>query len=329
MKISVVVPIYNVEVYLERCLDSIVNQTLKELEIILVDDGSNDGSNRIARTYAGKDSRVILLVNEKNIGQGLSRQKGLAYARGEYVTFVDSDDFIGPEMYEDLYRKAKEREYDVVGSDFTYVSPDGKRIVNAIDRERIDKLDYTYILDRLFSSEQNHFIPNSLCDKIYKLDFIRKNKIEILSERMLFLEDLVFNVHFFSCRPTVAWLPQSYYNYMLRKGSTMYSYRRQFVDRYKMMNQELSSILRQHGIEEDKYRHELDQNLFRYTFVFLTNCFHNPDYKSRLPEFYRIIKDPYLKKNLKKISSKEVFHSNDSWIKKWIKYMVVLFMRYI
>lgn len=329
MKVSVVVPIYNVKAYLKRCLDSIVNQTLKEIEIILVDDCSNDGSNQIARTYTVQDSRVTLLVNEKNIGQGLSRQKGLAYARGEYVTFVDSDDFIGLEMYENLYRKAKEKEYDVVGSDFMYVFPDGKKIANAINSEKIDKLDYTYILDRLLSSEQDNFIPNSLCDKIYKLDFIRKNRIEILSERILFLEDLVFNVHFFSCRPTVAWLPQNYYNYMLRKGSTMYSYRSQFIDRYKTMNEEISTILGQQGIKDDKYRYNLNQNLLKYTFVFLTNCLHNPNYKSRLPEFYRIITDPYLKNNLKKKSLKEVFHLNDSWIKKWIKYIVLLVLKYI
>lgn len=329
MKISVIVPIYNVEKYLERCLESIVNQTIKELEIILINDGSNDGSYQIACTYASKDSRVTLLVNEKNIGQGLSRQKGLVHAKGEYVTFVDSDDFIELDMYENLYRKAKEKDYDVVGSDFTYVFQDGKRITNAICREKIEKLNNTYILDRLLSSEQNNFIPNSLCNKIYKLEFIKENKIEILSERFLFLEDLVFNINFFACRPTVAWIPQSYYNYMLRKGSTMYSYRSHFVDRYKMMNREISTILWRQGINEDKYRYDLDQNLFKYTFVFLMNSLHNPDYKSRLPEFYRVITDPYLKKNMKRISLKKAFGYNDFWIKNWAKYIVVLFMRCI
>lgn len=100
-KISVIVPIYNTAKYLENCLDSIANQTHQELEIILVDDGSTDESGKIADTYAKKDQR-IKVIHQKNAGQSAARNHGLKSVTGDYVSFIDSDDFIKPDYYEKL-----------------------------------------------------------------------------------------------------------------------------------------------------------------------------------------------------------------------------------
>lgn len=107
-KISIIVPVCNVEKYLSKCLDSIVNQTLKEIEIICIDDGSTDDSGAILDSYSQKDSR-IKVIHKKNSGYGNSMNVGMDCAEGEYIGIVESDDCILPEMYEELYRAGKEQ----------------------------------------------------------------------------------------------------------------------------------------------------------------------------------------------------------------------------
>ena len=116
-KLSVVVPVYNVENYLSKCLDSILKQTLEDIEIICVNDGSTDGSANILQDYKKKDPRIIVLEQE-NQGLGAARNTGIRTARGEYIGFVDSDDFIEPTMYEKLYEKACKFQLDIVLSLF-------------------------------------------------------------------------------------------------------------------------------------------------------------------------------------------------------------------
>ena len=106
MKISVIVPAYQVEKDIERCLDSIINQTYKNLEILVIDDGSKDSSGDIADTYAVKDSR-IRVIHKKNEGLPQARKTGVENATGEYIGFVDADDWIEPDMFEVLYKEAK------------------------------------------------------------------------------------------------------------------------------------------------------------------------------------------------------------------------------
>ena len=118
-KVSIVVPIYNVEKYLRQCLDSIIHQTLKDIEIICVDDGSTDSSPEIIREYMAKDPRVKV-ITKPNSGYGNSMNRGFDMAEGEYIGIVESDDYADPEMFETLYRIAKENKLDVVKSGFYY-----------------------------------------------------------------------------------------------------------------------------------------------------------------------------------------------------------------
>ncbi len=112
-KISVIIPIYNTEKHLRQCLDSIINQTLKEIEIICVNDESTDGSLDIVNEYAQKDER-IKIINKKNNGAAAARNTGMDHAAGEYIGFVDSDDWIALDMYEKLYENAKSYNSDIV-----------------------------------------------------------------------------------------------------------------------------------------------------------------------------------------------------------------------
>lgn len=116
MKVSIIVPVYNVENYLDECVNSLINQTMKEIQIILVDDGSTDKSGKIADRYAALDSRILAL-HKINGGQSSARNLGLKYASGEYVLYVDSDDYIIPETCQVLYTKAREQDADIIHGD--------------------------------------------------------------------------------------------------------------------------------------------------------------------------------------------------------------------
>ena len=111
--ISIIVPIFNVEKYLDRCMDSLLNQTLKDIEIIMVDDGSPDNCPKMCEEYAKKDNRVKV-VHKKNGGLGYARNSGLDVAMGEYVAFVDSDDYVDSSMYETLWNEACASSADAV-----------------------------------------------------------------------------------------------------------------------------------------------------------------------------------------------------------------------
>jgi glycosyltransferase involved in cell wall biosynthesis len=113
IKVSVIIPVYNVEDYLEKCLDSVINQTLGDIEIICVNDGSTDNSPKILDRYAKLNSN-IKVINKKNGGAGSARNFGLIHANGKYVGFVDSDDWISKDMYEKLYKNACEYDSDMV-----------------------------------------------------------------------------------------------------------------------------------------------------------------------------------------------------------------------
>lgn len=125
-KISIVIPVYNVEKYLKQCLDSAVNQTLLEIEIICVDDGSTDNSGSILDEYAQKDTR-IKVIHKENAGYGKAMNDGLAKATGEYFAVLESDDFIVKDAYEIFYREAKLHDADIVRSDYFDYSTNSNR----------------------------------------------------------------------------------------------------------------------------------------------------------------------------------------------------------
>ena len=176
-KVSIVIPTYNVENYLRECMESVINQTLSDIEIICINDGSTDGSLKILREYADRDERVIL-IDKKNEGYGVGMNTGMDIATGEYIGIVEPDDFVPLTMYEDLYNIAKENELDFVKADFYRFTRD----------ERTGKLSLVY--NRLDSSGENYnqvicpfekpyvtkFIMNTWSG-IYRRKFIEEHRI--------------------------------------------------------------------------------------------------------------------------------------------------------
>ena len=177
-KISVIIPVYNVEQYLRQCLDSVVNQTLKDIEIILVDDGSTDSSLSICNEYAQKDSRIkVLKQNHK--GAGAARNKGLKIAKGKYLSILDSDDYFELDMLQKLYAKATENNADITICDIYHydnLTKETKYFDWIIQKSKIPQnliFNYKDFPDYIFNCFQNW-----AWNKLFKSDFIKLNNIK-------------------------------------------------------------------------------------------------------------------------------------------------------
>lgn len=224
IKVSIVVPIYNVEKYLVRCMDSLRNQTIKDIEIIMVDDGSPDRCPQMCDEYAKSDGR-IKVIHKKNAGLGYARNSGFEVATGEYVAFVDSDDFVDVRMYETLYHIAAEKKCDVVFCGFVKEFAQG--VFQSVSecseyieykKNEIRQLIPDFIASSPYEkSEYKHDM--SVWHSIYRRDIILKNNIKFISERDYASEDIPFQIDFLSHCEKVGFIPDLLYTYCYNNGS--------------------------------------------------------------------------------------------------------------
>lgn len=188
VKISIIVPIYNVEKYLYQCLESIRVQTLKEIEVICVNDGSSDSSAQIIHSFAEKDNRFIV-IDKENTGYGDSVNQGIKEANGEYIGIVESDDFVNNDMFEILYDNAKRTGAEVVKANFNIYRENTKNHIEFC--EILSQCPY----NEIFSSESNNEIfnvQNSVWSAIYKRDFLVTNNIFFLNTPGAAYQDISF-----------------------------------------------------------------------------------------------------------------------------------------
>lgn len=171
--ISIIIPVYKVEKYISRCLDSILNQTFQDFEIILVNDQTTDNSIKIAESYAEKDSRIRILHNEENSGAGWSRMVGYTHAKGEYITFCDPDDYLPENALRILYEAiTRDSTADMCIGDYQRVYPDGSK-----SEVFENKLKYGNDKLSVAKSTLKHETPHYLWNKIYKTKLFRHNEI--------------------------------------------------------------------------------------------------------------------------------------------------------
>ncbi|EKN69393.1 glycosyl transferase family protein [Neobacillus bataviensis LMG 21833] len=209
-KISIIVPVYNVELYIHKCVDSILAQTLKEFELILVDDGSTDNCGRICDEYAKKDSRVIV-IHKKNEGQASARNMGLEIIKGEFIGFVDSDDYIEKDMFEFLYKNALKYEAEVVECSINIIN--GKDILGIQNHGEIEIGNNEFALKQLLDNGYR----NSMCNKLYKKEIFS----ELRFPNKLYEDGFVAYKIYYRLKKYV-FIGEGKYNYVKRIGSTMY-----------------------------------------------------------------------------------------------------------
>ena len=262
IKVSVIIPVYNAEKYLRNCLDSIINQTLSDIEIICINDGSTDSSLEILNDYIQRDSRIIL-INQKNSGQGKARNKGISVARGDYIAFIDNDDWVDNNYFEELYNTAIKNNSDVVlcGAKEYIDEVTNKKDLIIFNDNDLYKIKYEMVNDSV-----------APWIKIYKRDFIVNNNISFSGGKG---EDIPFAIYCSLKTNNIALFSSGWghiaYHYLVRANSEC---RRkitqndfvevlQFKEIYKnLKNMDCSKY------EYKQYKKMIDNRLYRcYKFI--------------------------------------------------------------
>lgn len=239
-KVSIIVPCYNVERYLNRCMNSLVSQTLRDIEIILVDDGSPDRVPAMCDDWARIDAR-IQVVHKKNAGLGMACNSGIEVASGDYIAFCDSDDYVDLNCYEELYNAAVTNNVDGVYSGIKRVTEKGDvTIMSQATETRV-------FTPNEISSFQLEMIASAPSDKVeryrqmsakivlYSGKIIRENHIRFHSERQYISEDLLFNLDFLQHCHKVIELPKSFYYYYINTASLSQVFRIDRFEKYKLL----------------------------------------------------------------------------------------------
>ena len=268
--ISVIIPIYNVEKYLSDCIDSVLNQTYSNLEIILVDDGSTDNSGKICDSYEKKYSN-IKTVHKKNAGLGYARNTGLEHATGDYVMFLDSDDYLDNDCLAILMKYMIDNSLDLVKSGLKRVT-DSQKIIyksNYDDKLYVDLDIKNELLPKTIGSSPNKSdsIDMSVCGSIYKLNIIKNNKLKFYSERDVLSEDLLFNIEYLILCDRCMTISYIGYNYRYNLNSLTTKYRRDRFEKVKYLYNHIENI-----IEKNNYTTDIDLRKKKSFFINVRMC---------------------------------------------------------
>ena len=272
--ISIIVPIYNVEKYLNKCIESIVNQTYENIEIILIDDGSNDNSGIICDEYAKKDNRIIV-VHKENGGVSSARNKGLKIAKGEWISFVDADDWIEQTFCQTLLNKVTQEQADIALCGYNRITDNRIEKINANNQE-------------VFLNS-NEYLVKSLNPQtgfgFCHMKLIKKEVLKSISfnERIEVGEDALFNIQLSTYIKKAVFLKQPLYNYRINNQSVVKRYDENYANKYLKSMKIIEEYIWQEYNEENEENIEIKQNYYNFVtyhimLIIVNYCYH-PDNK--------------------------------------------------
>lgn len=304
VKVSVIIPVYNVEKYLAQCMDSVVNQTLKDIEIICINDGSTDNSLSILEEYAQKDNR-IKLINKANSGYGNSMNLGIEQAKGEYIGIVEPDDYIDLKMFETLYNISQVKNAQIVKSNYYSFDENGIKKENKFQNTVSGSL-YKNIEIPEFAAKNHPCIWSA----IYKNDFLRSNKIQFSNTPGAAFQDIGFNIKSWLFADKIAVTEDAFYYYRVNNSSSSINQGNKMafvtLNEYRLVY----NFIKSHNFDNDLISH-IDRKCcqacsFNYNsrltkghlqFILGANKLFNSHYNELLlkKSFYRGVKNhPYL-----------------------------------
>lgn len=305
--ISVIIPIYKVEKYLERCIQSVINQTYTNLQIILVDDGSPDSCGKICDDYAKKDSRIEV-IHKTNGGISDARNVGINKAKGKYIAFLDPDDYIVKDMYETLYKNLIKYKADISICKYQYIQEEKQLNFNN-DSNNI------FIMDKMQAMKElliNKTITNHLWNKLYKKDFF--NDIKFPNGKKY--EDIYVMYLLFEKSSKIVYQDTTKYIYINREQSILHNKNPNMIQDY------INCINNRYKYLFNKYE-ELEKEL-NYNLLFSILNYHVMAIGGKLKEFYNseVMENEYKKlKNIKKDVKKSKMYK-----KLCIKYRIFLYI---
>lgn len=300
--VSIIVPVFKVEKYINRCVESLIHQTIPDIEIILVDDGSPDKCPKICDEWAEKDTR-IKVVHKPNGGLSSARNEGLSVATGKYIGFVDSDDDVELDMYEKMVSVAEQEQVDFVMADYLRILENGQKYLKTLDieggrynKEKIRK----YIFQNLIMREYIDYGPLlSVWHCIYNADFLQKNNLKF-DEEVRWSEDNIFSAILGYKADSFYYLKgEGLYHYHQNPGTITTSYRKGAWEVYCTMNDHLRDFFEK--VTDFDFSRQLNLHVIYYACNCIgMECSRDKDKKEEaLQEIAHILYDAKLEKALR------------------------------
>lgn len=291
--VSVILPVHNAGEALKNCIESLLNQTLKNIEIVVVLDKPTDGSDILAKKYAASDNRIVIVENAENLHIGLSRNEGIKYSKGEYIGFCDHDDYCSLNMFEALYTKAKLDHADIVVSNFCDEWPNETAFFNfpeMNDNKMFQKNMFEALIEGKYSQKNTTAFNNAnvIWNQIFRREFILQNNLWLCDNRLITMEDVLFNIKCHFLATNVSFIPEVYYHHVNHLSNTFEKYEYRSISRTIPHLNEIYHFLKQQNIYT---AHK--QSLARCTLRRLYTSFRNElKFKpiSSLLLFFRLIK---------------------------------------
>lgn len=299
-KVSIIVPVHNAGTYFEECLNSLIKQTLREIEIILILDCPTDGSDKVAEAFSKKDDRIKLIYNSSNLHAGLSRNEGLKLATGKYIGFCDNDDYCEPNMYELLYQKAENESLDVVNSNY-FECIEGKDIkckFSAFPQEQFKQ----FFLKNLLSCRLSGVIWNHL----FNANFLRQHKITFLDTKKSIAEDCYFLVQSYFHANKVEYLSKGTYYHRIYPESTGANQGYRSMKNTIAYFEHLRSFLETNNIYQT-YQALYLEGFSRWTYTTFRRCLRQLPLRETRQDTKLIKKNKVMKENINQILSIKEF----------------------
>lgn len=305
-KISIIIPVYNTGKYLKKCVDSVVNQTYHNLQILLIDDGSNDGTSLLCDEIGKSDSRIEVF-HKQNEGLGLTRNYGLKYAVGDYVTFLDSDDWIEKDHIFNLYDGFQKNCVDLVMGTNTKCSNEGNEIkktempfYGVFDDNGINHKIIPNIISASDTAKLDLGIPMSVCFNLYKLDIIKNNNLTFPSERYCVSEDFFFNYKYISLCQKVSVIKEYGYYYRMNPKSITHSFNEKQIERTFNFYIELKKI-----VKETNKTSNLDNRIYRcgiakFRHLLIVICTSDVNFSKKIKYVKKVLGNAHVEEALNK-----------------------------
>lgn len=309
-KVSVIIPVYKVEKYLRKCLDSVIYQTYRDLEIIIIDDGSPDGCGAICDEYARKDDRISV-IHKKNEGLCAARNDGLKLVSGKWVLFVDSDDWCELDLVQKAVKAAEEKDVDILlFNPYRNIDEDNSKEIKAFPKE-FETADKSIISDMQLLALSTVYNPMGGTwsqgfpwDKLFSTDLILGNNLKFATN-VKANEDVIFNLNAFQFAKRIAYIDCTLYHYRLNPTSIGYKYTPDRVQIDKDVYEEMYTIGKKYGLSE-KYFEALNIRTIGNISRWGLRCFFHKDNKDSF-----IVKRSELKRSLQAEPFKSVLENTN------------------
>ena len=294
-KVSIVIPCYNVERYVRECMQSVVSQTLQDIEIICINDGSTDNTGAILREFARQDSRINL-IEQQNGGYGVAVNRGIAQARGEYIGIVESDDFINPTMYEKLYTKAKQTNAELVKCNFFVYDSHSLEKNHTYNPKYQDlNLAPNYAFNPREEFKQIFIFHASIWTGLYKANFVKN--IKFYETAGAAYQDFPFAMEVLATVPKMYIIKEPLYHYRteLGQGNSMQAEPKKLMRHIEATLQAREALLKNSLIDELKEEFFYGASLCNYDFFKKQNAKNRAIYAKRMHEVFALYKNPQFK----------------------------------